>query len=84
MCTRRDEEHRGEDGGEVQIKLSETAEQRLYELHDTLRSQGIHEGKFYVTAISAITDEIGKILIDPFLIAVENTFADLLDEEKEV
>ena len=65
------------------IKLSETAEQRLYELLDTLRPQGIHEENFYSTAISAIADEIGEILIDPYLIAVENTFADLRDEEEE-
>lgn len=66
------------------IKLSETAEERLYELLETLRPQGIHEENFYSTAISTITDEIGEVLIEPFLIAVENTFADLRDEEEEI
>ena len=65
------------------IKLSEKAEQRLYELLDTLRPQGIHEGNFYSTAVSAIADEIGEILIEPYLIAVENTFEDLREEEEE-
>ena len=37
---------------------------------------------FYNTAVSAIADEIGEILIDPYLTAVENTFADLRDEEE--
>ena len=48
-----------------------------------MRPQGIHEENFYSTAVSAIADEIGEILIEPYLIAVENTFEDLREEEEE-
>ncbi|MBR5147613.1 MAG: hypothetical protein IKV15_00230 [Bacteroidaceae bacterium] len=64
------------------VKLAEAADQRLGELLETLEPQGIHVENIYDTAVSAIADEVGEILIAPFLIAVENTFADLREEEE--
>lgn len=64
-------------------KLAEKANTRLFELLDALAPEGIDEDNFLENALQTIENDLQENLLPPFISAVENTFADLIEEEGE-